>query len=151
MSWSLDQLALLRRLAMTHLWNSAPAQEPAGLYPGNTVLTTLSSKKKNALDLISLIDDLPFGAGPHSGMNCSHPSTPTTPWCWPQTWCSTISIFWLVSAKQIFLFVFIGLQHIRGIRLCLITMQRSNLEKHTFILSQWKDVNQCRFVLGSSN
>lgn len=49
---------------------------------------------------MALIVVLSFELGLHSGMSCSHPSTPTTPWCWLQTWCSTISIFWLVSAKQ---------------------------------------------------
>lgn len=45
-----------------------------------------------------------FGTGRHSGTNCSHPSAPTTRWCRPQTWCSTISISWLVRSSLVYWF-----------------------------------------------
>lgn len=47
--------------------------------------------------------------------------------------------------------LFIGLQHVWSIRLCSNRLQPQISEKHIFILSQWKDVNQCRFAPGSSN
>lgn len=36
-----------------------------------------------------------FWVGHRSGMSYNHLSTATTPWCWPQTSCSTISTSWL--------------------------------------------------------
>lgn len=36
-----------------------------------------------------------FWVGHRSGMSYNHLSTATTPWCWPQTSCSTINTSWL--------------------------------------------------------
>lgn len=48
-----------------------------------------------------------FWVGHCSGMSYNHLSTATTPWCWPQTLCSTINTSWLDVSISVSLEMFV--------------------------------------------
>lgn len=79
MSWNLDLSALFKRLVMTHLWNSTPAQEPRGLYPGNIVhhhiffMLDMSKLQINHFDPLPFLSRTPQWNELQPPFNSNHP------------------------------------------------------------------------------